>query len=97
MMMIKNTLITAFMALALTASSAAPSLAGLRARFAEQNTDVADPCAKSCKSNADYCRDQCAHPEEPEQCIVACSKSECDDSCNKFEEACKRHCPPPKG
>jgi hypothetical protein len=84
MMNMKITLITAFMALALTACGRA-----------EKNTVPADPCAKSCKLNADYCREQCAHPEEPEQCIVACSRAECNDSCDKFEEACKRHCPIP--
>ena len=84
MMNMKNTLITACMALALTACGRA-----------EKNSGPADPCATSCKSNADYCREQCAHPEEPEQCIVACSRAECNDSCDKFEEACKRHCPIP--
>jgi hypothetical protein len=92
MMKMKNKLLTGCMALALMAPGAAPSLGGARSRTAEQ---TADPCATSCKTNADYCRDQCAHPEEPEQCIVACSKAECNDSCNKFEEACKRHCQPP--
>jgi hypothetical protein len=85
MMNMKNMLLTASMALALTACG----------RVAEKNTGPAEACTASCKTNADYCREQCAHPEEPEQCIVACSSAECNDSCNKFEEACKRHCLPP--
>ncbi len=85
MMKMKNVLLTACVALALTACS----------KLAEKKTGPAGPCEVSCKSNADYCREQCAHPEEPEQCIVACSQAECNDSCNNFEEACKRHCPAP--
>lgn len=85
MIKMKNKLLIACVVLALAACS----------RVAEKNTGPADACATSCKNNADYCRDQCTHPEEPEQCIVACSSAECNDSCNKFEEACKRHCPIP--
>ena len=85
MMKMKNKLLTACIALALMACS----------RVAEKNTGPADPCATSCKTSADYCREQCAHPAEPEQCIVACSAAECNDSCNKFEAACNRHCPAP--
>jgi hypothetical protein len=85
MITMKYTLLIASTALALTACG----------RVAEKDTGPAAACTSSCKSNADYCREQCAHPEEPEQCIVACSSAECNDSCNKFEEACKRHCLPP--
>jgi hypothetical protein len=95
MMKMNNKLLTACMALSLMASIAAPSLAAPRLRLAEQNTGTPESCATYCKTNADFCREQCANPEEPEQCIVACSKSECNDSCNKFEEACKKHCPAP--
>ena len=84
MITMKYTLLIACTALALTACGRA-----------EKITGPAGACIASCKSNADYCREQCAHPEEPEQCIVACSSAECNDSCDKFEEACKKHCLPP--
>ena len=93
----KNTLLAACTVLALTALATAAVTAGDRFRMAWQRLGAADPCTTDCKTRADFCREQCAHPEEPEQCIVACSRSECNDSCNKFEDACTRHCPNPKG
>jgi hypothetical protein len=92
----KNTPLTACAAFALAALAAAAVTAGARSGMAWQRLSAADPCMTDCKMRADFCREQCAHPEEPEQCIVACSRSECNDSCNKFEDACARHCPNPK-
>ncbi len=93
----KNTLLIACAAVALTALAATAVKAGDRSRMAWQHLSAADPCTADCKMRADYCREQCAHPEEPEQCIVDCSKSECNDSCKRLEDACSRHCPNPKG
>ncbi|HTV32836.1 MAG TPA: hypothetical protein VME69_06995 [Methylocella sp.] len=50
-------------------------------------------CQASCKTNADACRAQCSDPEEQQQCIFACGRTECQGTCNRFEEACKQHCP----
>ncbi|MBO0734348.1 MAG: hypothetical protein J2P49_08560 [Methylocapsa sp.] len=96
MLNIKNALVLTFTALALMAASAAPLAAATHLSL-PWKTGAADPCEKDCKMRADSCREQCAHPEEPEQCIVDCSRSECDDSCNKLEDGCKRHCQSPKG
>jgi hypothetical protein len=97
MMKMNHSLSIACLVLALIASSAMPSASHPRLNLAQQKFSAADPCMTDCKMRADFCREQCAHPEEPEQCIVACSRSECNDSCNKLEDACTRHCPNPKG
>ena len=97
MMNMKNTLLVTCMTLTLIVSSSASSLAGELTGRGEQMISETDPCVTNCKNGADYCREQCSHPEEPEQCIVACSRSECNDSCNKFEDACTRRCQSPKG
>jgi len=62
--------------------------AGTQAELAQ-----ADSCQASCKANADACRAQCSDPEEQQQCIVACGRSECAGNCKRYEEACKKHCP----
>jgi len=93
----KNILRSTCMTLALIALGSATIVAGARTGSSWQILSAADPCLTDCKMRADFCREQCAHPEEPEQCIVACSRSECNDSCNKFEDACKRRCPNPNG
>jgi hypothetical protein len=69
---------------ALSQSGEFPRLAGL--------FGPADPCQTSCQTQAKACREQCAHPQEPEQCIVDCTRSECNSSCDAFEKACGRHC-----
>jgi hypothetical protein len=97
MMNMKNTLLVTCMTLTLMVLSGASSLAGQLIGRGGQMISAADPCVTNCKMGADYCREQCAHPEEPEQCIVACSRSECNDSCKKFEDACTRRCQSPKG
>lgn len=74
------------------AASGLTSLAGSHVPAGTQSIGQADACQMSCKTNADFCRQQCEHPDEPEQCIVACSKKECNDSCNKFEDACTGRC-----
>jgi len=96
MIKMNHSLLIAGLALALSASSAMPG-SGPRLNLDQQKVSAADPCMTDCKMRADFCREQCAHPEEPEQCIVACSRSECNDSCNKFEDACSKRCPNPKG
>jgi hypothetical protein len=92
----KNLLLIACAAGALLAASAVPSLAGDLTRPAEILV-AANACQTSCRASANNCREQCAHPEDPEQCIVSCSKSECNASCDEFEKACNRHCDTSKG
>ena len=66
-------------------------------RTGEHKLRLADDCETMCRTNANACRTQCADPEEQEQCIVNCGKSECKAGCDKFERACKQHCPSAKG
>ncbi len=75
----KNLVLTACVSAVLMAS-AAPSLA-------------ADACQTYCKATANSCREQCSDPQEQEQCIFECSRSECKANCNRLEEACTQHCP----
>jgi hypothetical protein len=89
----KTLLLTAFAGVFLIAS-AAPS--GANDRLRAFQTAASDACVADCHENAKACRQQCYNPEEEEQCIVAC-KSECNASCDKFEEACKKRCESTKG
>ncbi|HUZ92113.1 MAG TPA: hypothetical protein VMU78_09470 [Methylocella sp.] len=90
----KTLLLTTCMFGALIAASAAPSLA---ANLPEVELSQANGCQASCRANADACRAQCSDPEEQTQCVVECDRSACLGKCNKFEAACKQHCPSPGG
>ncbi len=84
----KHQLLIAFAAALVLAASPVRADAFRQAGF----FGPSDPCEVSCRANADQCREQCSHPDEPEQCIVNCSRSDCNASCNEFEKACDRHC-----
>lgn len=93
----KTFLLTTCIFGALIMASGAPSPAGDLTRMGAYKLSQADACHTSCRTNADACRTQCADPEEQEQCIVNCGKSECTANCNKFERACNQHCESSKG
>jgi hypothetical protein len=78
-------------------ASGVQSPAGDLSRTGELKSKLADACETMCRTNADSCRAQCADPEEQEQCIVNCGKSECTANCNKFERNCNQHCQSSKG
>jgi len=81
-------LITFFCAVLTIPNANLVAMAGTLAELAQ-----ADSCQASCKANADACRAQCSDPEEQQQCIFACGRSECQSNCNRYEEACKKRCP----
>jgi hypothetical protein len=91
----KTFLLTTCIFGALMTASAAPSRAGDLSRAGQLR--LADACETNCRTNANACREQCADPEEKEQCIVNCSKSECNSVCDKFEHSCIQHCPSSNG
>jgi hypothetical protein len=93
----KSFLLTACIFGALMMASAAPSQAGDLSRAGQHKLRLADACETNCRTNANACRAQCADPEEKEQCIVNCSKSECNSGCDKFEHSCIQHCPSSNG
>ena len=93
----KTFLLTACVFGALVVASAAPTRAGDLSRAGQHKLRLADACETNCRTNANACREQCADPEEKEQCIVNCSKSECNSGCDKFEHSCIQHCPSSKG
>ena len=93
----KTFLLTTCVFGALMMASAAPSRAGDLSRAGQHELRLADACETNCQTNANSCREQCADPEEKEQCIVNCSKSECNSGCDKFEHSCIQHCPSSKG
>jgi hypothetical protein len=72
------------------------SVGGL-SRAGETKLRLAGDCETNCRTNANACRAQCADPEEQEQCIVNCGKSECSADCDKFERSCNQHCQSSKG
>jgi hypothetical protein len=72
------------------------SVGGL-SRAEETKLRLAGDCETNCRTNANACRAQCADPEEQEQCIVNCGKSECSADCDKFERSCNQHCQSSKG
>ena len=88
----RNLLLTTCVTGALMAAGGAPSLAGDLKLAMWPFGSPPTACEKDCRTQADQCREQCAHPEDPEQCIVACSSSECRKSCADFETACDRRC-----
>ena len=91
----KTFLLTTCIFGALMMASAAPSRAG--DLFRAGRLRLADACETNCRTNADACRAQCADPEEKEQCIVNCGRSECSSGYDKFEHSCIQHCPSSKG
>jgi hypothetical protein len=91
----KTLLLTTCLSGALIIASAAPSLAANLHRAGAYEFGQAEACQTSCNANADACRTQCSDPEEQEQCIVDCDKSECKANCATFEDACKQHCQNP--
>jgi hypothetical protein len=93
----KNLLLTTCMFAALMAASVAPSLADDRSCAGECPIKLAAACQDYCKSNAKTCKDQCSDPQEQEQCIVDCDRSECKAGCSRFEETCIQRCPKPGG
>ena len=93
----KTFLLTACVFGALMVASAAPTRAGDLSRAGQPKLRLADACETNCRTNANACREQCAEPEEQEQCIVGCDKGECKASCDKFEETCNRRCLSPGG
>ena len=93
----KTILLTTCIFGALMMASGAPSPAGDLSRAGETKLRLADDCETNCRTNANACRAQCADPEEQEQCIVNCGKSECSASCDKFERNCNQHCQSSKG
>jgi len=93
----KTFLLTTCMFGALMMASGALSAAGDLSRTGEHKFRLADDCETNCRTNANSCRAQCADPEEQEQCIVNCGKSECTANCDKFEQSCNQHCPSSKG
>ena len=93
----KTYLLTPCIFAAVMMASGAPSPAGDLSRTGEYTLRLADACEAMCQTNADSCRAQCADPEEQEQCIVNCGKSECTANCNKFERNCNQHCQSSKG
>ncbi|MCI0598034.1 MAG: hypothetical protein L0Y50_12720 [Beijerinckiaceae bacterium] len=93
----KSKLLIISLAVALAAQGSITSLAGGDVPAGGYSIGQADACQTSCKTNADFCRQQCEHPDEPEQCIVACSTKECNASCKKFEDACTQRCQGSKG
>ena len=93
----KTFLLTTCIFGALMVTSGAPSPAGDLSHTGQHKLRLADDCQMSCRANADACRAQCADPEEKEQCIVNCGRSECKSGCDKFESSCTQHCPSSKG
>jgi hypothetical protein len=93
----KTFLLTTCIFGALMTASAAPSPAANLLRTGEHKLTLAGECETNCRTNADSCRAQCADPEEQEQCIVNCGKSECNANCEKFERSCTEHCASSKG
>ena len=93
----KTFLLTTCIFGALMMAGGAPSPAGDFSRTGEYKLRLADDCETNCRTNANACRTQCADPEEQQQCIVNCGKSECNAGCDKFERACNQHCPSSKG
>jgi hypothetical protein len=93
----KNILLSTCMVAALMAADGAPSLAGDLSRARQDTLELADDCQTYCRANATTCRAQCAEPEEQEQCIVNCGKSDCIAGCDKFERSCNEHCQSSKG
>ena len=93
----KTFLLTTCVFGALIMTSGVPSLAGGLSRAGETKLRLADDCETNCRTNANACRAQCADPEEQEQCIVNCGKSECSADCDKFERSCNQHCQSSKG
>jgi hypothetical protein len=93
----KNLLLTVCVAGALMGASGAASQAADLSRLAGLFGSPPTPCESSCRTQANACRDQCAHPEDADQCIVNCSSSECRASCDDFEKSCDRHCEGSKG
>jgi hypothetical protein len=93
----KTFLLTTCILGALMMASAAPLRAGDPLSARDDKLRLADACETNCRTNANSCRAQCADPEEQEQCIVNCGKSECTANCNKFERNCTQHCPSSKG
>jgi hypothetical protein len=93
----KTFLLTTCIFGALMMASGAPSPAGDLSRTGETKLRLAGDCETNCRTNANACRAQCADPEEQEQCIVNCGKSECSAGCDKFEHSCNQHCQSSKG
>jgi hypothetical protein len=92
----KTFLLTTCIFGALMMASAAPTGAG-DSPAGKHKLRLADACETNCRTNADACRAQCADPEEKEQCIVNCGRSECKSGCDKFERSCTQRCPSSKG
>jgi hypothetical protein len=93
----KTFLLTTCVFGALMMASAAPSRAGDLSRTEQHKLRLADDCETNCRTNANACREQCADPQEKEQCIVNCGGSQCSSGCDKFEHSCIQHCPSSKG
>jgi hypothetical protein len=93
----KTFLLTACVFGVLMVASAAPGRAGDLFGTGQHKLRLADACETNCRTNADACRAQCGDPEEKEQCIVNCGRSECKSGCDKFERSCTEHCPSSKG
>jgi hypothetical protein len=91
----KTSLFTTFMFGVLLAASTAPSLAADHSRLGEFKLSQAGACKASCKANANSCRAQCSDPEERANCLYECDT--CMANCEKFEDACKQHCPSSSG
>lgn len=85
----KDMMLIACMAGMLLASADAPSRATGLIRMAVFFGSPPTPCETNCRTQGDACKRQCS--EEAGQCIVACG-SECTASCDKFVDACNRHC-----